>query len=132
MDFFRRRGDNQIMSLELLALALGFSTFAAQLAGRRVRVFSDNVVAEKSTDRGSAREWDHSAIVHRLWHKAAQLGAHLYIERVPTKDNVSDLPSRQEYRLLERLKAKFVTPQLDKMFWCPDAWDALSLAKVFG
>ena len=83
--FFKKRADNQIMGLELLALALGLSTFAAQCTSQRVRVFSDNVGAERSADKGSAKEWDHSAIVHCLWHRAAQLHCHLFIERVPTK-----------------------------------------------
>ena len=36
MALFRQRGDNQIMSLELLAIALGLSTFADECRGRRV------------------------------------------------------------------------------------------------
>ena len=43
---FRRRRDNQIMGLELLAISLGLSTFATRLQGRRVIVHSDNKGSE--------------------------------------------------------------------------------------
>jgi hypothetical protein len=43
---FRRRRDNQIMGLELLAISLGLSTFASRLQGRRVIIHSDNKGSE--------------------------------------------------------------------------------------
>ena len=52
MQFFRKRGDGQITSLEILAIALGVSTFADSIAGRRVIVFSDNKGAESATQKG--------------------------------------------------------------------------------
>ena len=82
MSFFKKRRDQQIMSLELLALALGLCTFAAQCGTRRVRVFSDNVGAELSLKKGSAKVWDHTVVVHCIWHKAAQLKATLWVDRV--------------------------------------------------
>ena len=38
---FTRRGDNQIMGLELLAITLGLCTFREQVAGRNVIVHCD-------------------------------------------------------------------------------------------
>ena len=52
VNFFQKRSDNQIMSLELLSLALGMSTLATQIASQRVRMFSDNVGAEKAFAKG--------------------------------------------------------------------------------
>ena len=43
---FRQRADNQIMSLEMLAISVGLATFAAELRGRKVIVYSDNTGAE--------------------------------------------------------------------------------------
>ena len=43
---FKRRRDNQIMGLELLAISLGLSTFGAMLKGRCVVVHSDNTGSE--------------------------------------------------------------------------------------
>lgn len=52
MSFFKRRGDKQITSLEILAIALGISTFGHMIANRRLIVFSDNKGAERSTQKG--------------------------------------------------------------------------------
>ena len=60
---FRSRKDNQIMGLELLAIALGLSTFSMILRGRRVRVWSDNTGNEASLRKGRARAFDHNALV---------------------------------------------------------------------
>ena len=46
MKRFQQRADNQIMTLEILAISVGLSTFAKELAGRKVIVFSDNTGAE--------------------------------------------------------------------------------------
>ena len=43
---FRRRSDNQIMGLELLAISLGLCTFAELIRERNVVVHSDNTGAE--------------------------------------------------------------------------------------
>jgi len=39
---FKKRDDGDIMSLELLSIALGLSSFAERIAGRNVEIFSDN------------------------------------------------------------------------------------------
>ena len=66
-------------------------------------------------------------MVHSIWVKAAALRCHLRIDRVPTKDNIADLPSREEYRLLTAMGTVFVEPVLDEMFWTKKAWDTAKL-----
>ena len=46
---------------------------------------------------------------------------------VPTKDNIADLPSREQYKLLELMGTQRVEPFLDSMFWDESAWDTLQL-----
>ena len=48
VDSFTKRCDNQITTLEILAISVGLSTFCDQLAGRNVIVYSDNTGAEVS------------------------------------------------------------------------------------
>ena len=127
LEIFRSRRDNQIMGLELLAIALGLSTFADVIYGRRVVVWSDNTGGEAAARAGVASSWDHTCIVHCLWKKAVQLRADLFIDRVPSDDNIADLPSREDYELLRVIDAVWRTPLLDDEFHCPDAWEALSL-----
>ena len=46
MGSFHERSDNQITSLEILAISVGLSTFRDELEGRRVVIYSDNTGAE--------------------------------------------------------------------------------------
>ena len=115
------------MGLELLAIALGLSTFGDFVRGRRVAVWSDITGSEKGTAKGACKEWDHSCIVHCLWLKAAALGIDMPVFRVPTHDNIADLPSREEYQLVRSLGASWLEPVLDDSFWSPTSWEALSL-----
>ena len=126
MSCFRQRADGMIMSLELLAIAFGLCTFDPLLRRRKVRVWSDNVGAETVTSKGSSKEWDYSCLVNCLWLKAAQLQIALRVDRVPSKLNIADLPSREEYSLLALLGAVRVKPVLDGPFWDPTSWSALS------
>ena len=127
MKFFAHRRDNQIGGLELCAIALGLSTFADLCEGRRVRVWSDSCGSEHATKRGSAKAWDHNVIVHAIWVKAAALRCHMVVDRVPTELNISDLPSREEYKLLELMNTRRVEPVLDEVFWTSNAWDTVAL-----
>ena len=48
------------MALDLLAVAVGLSTFGEMLGGYNVRVWTDNVGGE------GARSQDHNLLVHNL------------------------------------------------------------------
>lgn len=104
------RNDSQIMALEQVAIALGLSTFLKELHNRKVIVWSDNTAAEAATKRGSAKSWDHCAIVHQTWAIAAKNHIHMWIERVGSKFNLSDSPSREEYDILNELGAQWRKP----------------------
>ena len=72
--------------------------FADRIRGRRLVVWSDNKGAENSTRKGSSKQFDHTCMVHAMWLKAVRLRVDIQVERVPTKDNISDSPSREDYR----------------------------------
>ena len=145
---FRKRGDNHIMSLELLSIGLGLSSFESKIKGRNIMIFSDNTGAEHATRKGSAKEFDQGALVHAIWKKLAQMRCGAWIERVPTQDNIADLPSRcilygdasrafplqharEEYRLLRKMGASKVEPIMEGLFADSSAWAALSIQGVF-
>ena len=48
---------------------------------------------------------DHNLLVHGFWLAAWRYQLKVWIERVPSKSHLSDLPSRECYSLLERLGA---------------------------
>ena len=59
-------------------------------------IWSDNVGAEKATDKGAAKQFDQNALIHAIWLRMAELGIYAWVDRVPTKLNIADLPSRRE------------------------------------
>ena len=79
---------------------------------RRVRVWSG---AEGCTRKGRAKAFDHNTLIHEIWELAFQRRIQLWIERVPTKDNISDLPSRGQFAFLDALGAQ----------WCHPRWHCL-------
>ena len=93
---------------------------------------------------GVAKAFDHGCVVHSIWLALAKLGCGAWIERVPTADNLADLPSRQsrsvkivsgmicffcefreEYTLLHSIGAVRKEAVLDAYFSRPEAWEAL-------
>jgi hypothetical protein len=53
------------------------------------------------------------------------------VHRVPTKDNIADLPSREEYELLHAMRAQERQAVFDDGMLNPKAWKALCLEGVF-
>ena len=70
-------------------------------------------------------------MIHSLWLFAAKLNCQLQVERVPTKENIADGPSREDYHLLEALQAQKVDAHFDGSFLHIGAWEALSLKGSF-
>ena len=77
------------------------------------------------------RTWDHTCVIHSIWLFAARLGCRLQVERVPSKENIADAPSREDYSLLETLKAERVEAKFDDSFLSLGAWEALRLKSAF-
>ena len=109
------RGDKQITSLEIIAILLSLMTFGELIRGRKVVLYSDNKGAEGSTTKGSAKASDQNQLVHEIWTLALKLRIGLWIERVPSKDNLSDSPSRYEYDVLEMLRATWIWPKMPEI-----------------
>ena len=119
---FSDRRDSQIMGLELLAIVVGMTTFRQQLRGVALRVWTDNVGGEGALKKGSAFSTDHNYLVHAVWLLAALDGISLWFERVPSKQNIADAPSRNEFSEMHRLKAGWRRPVLPEQLWRPGTW----------
>ena len=100
---------------------------------------------------GSARSFDHCTLVSALWKRFVELQVAVWVERVPTNDNIADNPSRydcptwlcnrvstslfaclfrEDYGIMQRIKAKWAVPVLDDLFRQPSTWSGLSLRGV--
>ena len=100
--------------------------------------------------QGTARAFDHCTLVHALWKVFAEMEIGVWIERIPTKMNIADNPSRQiavtfcwcsflylcvhscreDYKVLEQLGARRVKASLLDVFMESQTWDQLSVAKT--
>jgi hypothetical protein len=107
---FTTRGDKQITGLEMMAILLSCSTFSEQLKGRRVTIWSDNSGAECMAKKASARAGDHNGMCHDLYTWAFENNIELHLERVPTKDNLADGPSRGKFGAMIQLNATWCDP----------------------
>lgn len=123
---FQSRSDNQIGGLELLSSCLGLSTWEGLLLNRHLDLYSDNSGAEHGMRKGSAKPFDHCALVHVIWKRAFQMRLSMWVRRVPTAENIGDPPSREDFKLLREI-GTFTPPVLHADFCAPGAWAALTL-----
>ena len=113
---FRERNDAQIAGLEILVIAVGLSTFAEALRGCEVRIFSDSVLADGALRRGAARAFHRHGLIHGARSFALAERIHAKVDRFSSKLNMSDMPSREERGLLERLGATRLAPKIAPAF----------------
>ena len=76
---------------------------------------------------GATKQFDQNSLIHAIWHHLARLKIHVWVERVPTKLNIADLPSRESYDLLNRIGAKWVPAHLGVAFRNAQTWESLSI-----
>ena len=114
------------MDLELLAITLGLCTFREQIAGRNVIVHCDNSGAEVAFRKGNARSFDHAQLVHQQWLLVVRERLRVYVKRVATMDNIVDLPSRGDHKLMHLLKACEMPPVMEESFLDSASWDVLN------
>ena len=78
------------------------------LPGRLVHV----ACLQGASRNGRAKCVDHCGLIHEIWTHCFLNGTYLWIERVPSSDNISDLPSREDYVLVEELEDVLWRPPL--------------------
>ena len=86
----------------------------------------DNTGAEVAISKGSARAQDHAQLVHQQWLFAVSERLRIHVKRVSTADNIADLPSRHDVKLLEFIKAREVAPVFEDEFLDHTAWEVLN------
>ena len=89
-----------IAELELLAAIAVYTTYPAVFAGRKVNHFIDNTVALSALVHGYASKPDLAKGVNVFYLQMVALRASVYLDWVPSKANIADLPSRSEFAAL--------------------------------
>ena len=98
--------------LEVLAAPVALHTWGSTLRGRQVIHFIDNDAAASSLVKGYSPKTDSTALVGEYWSAAAQHGLEVYIDRVESKSNLADGPSRFLLDEIHRLRATHVQAKL--------------------
>ena len=128
--------------LELLAGPVSLTTWGQQVLDAKLLHFVDNDAASSCLVKGYSPKTDSSELVGIYWLTAAAHRVSIYIDRVESKSNLSDGPSRFDNELLTRLGSLEVKPILPPNFFLdsvsswfqlPATWNqppALCLASV--
>ena len=104
---------NYIQLVELFAGPVAWDTFAPELTGVNVVHWVDNNSALGALVKGYSNVEDSVRLIGDYWIRVAKARAQCYIDRVESKSNPSDEPSRMKFDgLLTELRAKHVPANL--------------------
>ena len=92
--------------LETLAAPLALATWTQELQGRDVIHFVDNDGAASSLVKGFSPKADTAHLAGEYWTLAAAHRINIYIDRIESKSNLADGPSRHELNYGAFLGAK--------------------------
>ena len=116
---FRPR-QQYVGQLEVLAAVAAYTSRPDQLRDRDVIHFIDNVGAYSGLGKGYSPDIDSSRMISVFHTMNAALRSNVWFEYVPSKANISDLPSRNEFELLKSPEFKALEFEL---VWPPvSAW----------
>ena len=97
--------------LEAIAAPISLQTWKSKLQGQQIIHFIDNDAVASSLVRGYSAKTDSTWIINEYWSLAASIGADIYIDRVESKSNLADGPSRfllQELHSMDALRVQAV------------------------
>ena len=101
--------------LEILACPLALATWPSILKQRQVLHFIDNDAAAASIVRGYSPKADSSPLVGEYWLRASKANLDIYVDRVESKSNLADGPSRLEFGLMQFLGAQHAPPETSSL-----------------
>ena len=109
--------------LEILAGPVALATWRHRLQDRRIIHFVDNDAASACLVRGYSPKSDSCSLVGEYWLTAAHHRVEPYIERVESKSNLADEPSRFSATLLFSMGSTAVEPHVpDTLLRGPGSW----------
>ena len=94
---------HRINKAEAIAALLALIYWREPLAGHQVILLIDNMAAEGTLHRGYSPDADLCRITNRVWQICNAFDISLWIDRVPSDDNIGDPLSRGDFSLMEAL-----------------------------
>ena len=101
--------------LELLAAPFALATWSTKAQQRPILFFLDNDSASSNLIKGYSPKVDSSVIVGEFWLMAASLKSSIYIDRVESKSNLADGPSRLNFDELYQMGGRWKEPNTDRL-----------------
>ena len=86
-----------IHQAEILPAVIAVDQWGAQARDRRVILFVDNEAARAALIKGVSSSRPSAELVGWFWQSCAEHCIHIWIERVPSKSNPADGPSRDDF-----------------------------------
>ena len=114
------RRDEQIATMEMLAIALLGGSFDGLVRGELLLLFIDSDGVRHALLRGTGGPPEVTMLVGGFWLAMAQLSAATYAARVESKANIADAPTRDDIPVLQSLGAvecPSFWPEWAKSFW---------------
>ena len=105
--------------LEILACPLAIATWAETLRNRQIWLFVDNDSAAAGLVRGYSPKVDSCALIGAFWLQASAQKIEVYIDRVESKSNLADGPSRWELHLMH---SKYFSPNSNFLYVTTVEW----------
>ena len=97
--------------LEILAAVVAVETWAPEHRERQCLLFIDNDSAAATLVKGFSRKTDSCSLSGDFWLRAAKLATDIYIDRVESKSNIADGPSRLMFQEVWSYGCSYVPPQ---------------------
>ena len=108
--------------LEILACPIALNTWPTILHNRQVLLFIDNDAAAACLVRGYSPRHDSCALGGDFWLAASSSRLSVYIDRVESKSNLADGPSRLVFDLMYKLQAVWTEPNPTSCFDRSFSW----------
>ena len=105
----------QMGQLEILAGLVALQTWENILSKTQCIHFVDNDSATACLVKGYSPKVDSCALVGDYWLQVATMALEVYIDRVESKSNVADGPSRMDFSLMKSLRGKWVEPVVSRV-----------------
>ena len=104
-DWKRAGGKGRVIhQAEVLPAALAMEIWGPRLRNRKVVVFVDNDAARDALVKGATTSKASAALVSKFWDEVAAAGIYVWIDRVASKSNPADGPSRGARRGIEEAR----------------------------